>query len=73
MQDIICEMVDRDYINERIREAMKYRSYELNLDKVNSIDDCKKILKFLCEKILEPTPEGIEYNGFDTVREYFNP
>ena len=28
------------------RDAYKY--YELNLDRITSIDDCKKILKFLC-------------------------
>ena len=49
----------------------KMQKYELNLDKVNSVDDCKKILNFLCELAIEPLPEGIEYNGFSEVKEYF--
>ena len=48
-----------------------YKKYELNLDKVNSLDDCKKILKFLCDRTLKPLPEGIAYNGFNEVEEYF--
>ena len=47
------------------------QTYELNLDKVNTVDDCKKILKFLCRLAIEPTSEGIKYNGFEEVREYF--
>lgn len=64
-------MINRDYIDAKIYEAMRYRNYELNLDKINSIDDCKKILKFLCSLTIEPTPEGTSYNGFDDVEEYF--
>ena len=45
--------------------------YELNLDKVNSIDDCKKILKFLCDLTIKPTTEGVSYNGFEEVEQYF--
>lgn len=49
----------------------RYKVHKLNLDKVNNIDDCKKILKFLCDTSLEPLPEGITYNGFNEVEEYF--
>lgn len=51
--------------------GQKMQTYELNLDKVNSVDDCKKILKFLCQLAIEPRPEGVEYNGFEEVKEYF--
>ena len=47
--------------------------HELNLDKINSIEDCKKILKFLCQLTLKPLPAGVEYEGFGGVREYFKP
>lgn len=49
-----------------------YRQYELNLDKVDSLDDCKKILKFLCGLAIKPLPEGVGYNGFGEVEEYFS-
>ena len=48
-----------------------YQVHELNLDKINTIDDCKKILKFLCNLAIKPLPEGVEYGGFAEVREYF--
>lgn len=63
--------VDREYIDAKIYEAMHYRNYQLNLDKINSIDDCKKVLKFLCDLTIKPTPEGVSYNGFEDVEEYF--
>lgn len=47
------------------------RHYELNLEKINSIDDCKKILKFLCDLTIKPTPEGVSYNNFGEVEQYF--
>ena len=47
------------------------RFYELDLEKIDSIDDCKKILKFLCDMILEHQPEGVAYNGFEEVEQYF--
>lgn len=49
-----------------------YRPYELNLEKVKSLDDCKKILKFLCEVTIKPLPSNVEYGGFSEVSEYFN-
>lgn len=69
----------RDYIYDprEVREMLEQvylascRHYELNLDKINSIDDCKKILKFLCDLVIKPTPEGVSYNGFEEVEQYF--
>ena len=49
-----------------------YRQYELNLDKINSVDDCKKILKFLCGLVIKSLPEGVEYGGFSEVSDYFS-
>ena len=31
-----------------------YHTHELNLDKINTVDDCKKILKFLCDLFIKP-------------------
>lgn len=49
-----------------------YKRYELNLDKIESLEDCKKILKFLCEMHIKPLPKGTEYCGFSDVEKYFN-
>jgi hypothetical protein len=49
-----------------------YRQYKLNLDKVNTVDDCKKILKFLCGLAIKPLSEGVEYGGFSEVSDYFS-
>lgn len=48
-----------------------YKIYELDLDKIESIDDCKKILQFLCRRVLKPLPNDLEYGGFFEVEEYF--
>ena len=48
-----------------------YKYYDLNLDKVNTVDDCKKILKFLCQMTIKSLPSDLEYGGFSEVREYF--
>jgi hypothetical protein len=63
----------KEYIDTRIEEAyLKIcRPYELDLEKINSIEDCKKILKFLCSLTLKPTPKDISYNGFEEVEQYF--
>lgn len=55
-----------------MNKADTYKYYELNLDRINSIDDCKKILKFLCELTIKPLSSDIEYGGFSEVSEYFN-
>lgn len=49
-----------------------YRVRQLNLDKINTIDDCKKILKFLCDRFIKPLPDGVEYGGFSEVKDYFS-
>ena len=63
----------KEYIDKRIEKAFlkTCRFYELDLEKINSIDDCKKILKFLCSLALKPTSEGVSYNGFEEVEQYF--
>lgn len=58
------------YNNKEIASGT-YKQYKLNLDKVDSIDDCKNILKFLCGLAIKPLPDGVEYGGFGEVREYF--
>ena len=56
----------------KITDPLKtYHVHELNLDKVNTIDDCKKILKFLCDLAIKPLPGDVEYCGFSEVNEYF--
>ena len=55
-----------------MNKADTYKYYELNLDRINSVDDCKKILKFLCELTIKPLPSDIEYGGFSEVSKYFN-
>lgn len=68
---------DDIYNPKEVREILEQvylagcRHYELNLEKINSIDDCKKILKFLCSLTIKPTPEGVSYNGFEEVEQYF--
>ncbi len=53
-------------------EITTYKNYQLNLDKINSVDDCKKLIKFLCNLTIKPLPSDCEYNDFDDVREYFD-
>lgn len=55
----------------QIANETVWKYYELDLDKVESVEDCKKILKFLCSITMKPMPNNIEYGGFDEVREYF--
>ena len=63
----------KEYIDTRIEETYleTCRFYKLDLEKINSIEDCKKILKFLCDLTLKPTPENVSYNGFEEVEQYF--
>ena len=63
---------DIDSIENCMNKVDIHKYYELNLDKINSIDDCKKILKFLCELTIKPLSSDIEYGGFGEVSEYFN-
>lgn len=48
-----------------------HKCYNLNLDKINTIDDCKKILKFLCQTTIKPLRSDLEYTNFSEVRDYF--
>ena len=63
----------KEYIDAQIEKAYfkTYRSYELDLENIKTIEDCKKILKFLCNLTLKPTPIDISYNGFKEVEQYF--
>lgn len=56
-------------INEELEIHIKH---ELNKDKIKKFDDCKKILKFLCDLSIKPLPNGIEYGGFGEVKQYFD-
>ena len=49
-----------------------YHVHQLNLDKINTVDDCKKILKFLCNLSIKPLPDGVEFGGFSEVSDYFS-
>lgn len=57
-------------INKIICSAL-CRNYELDLDKINSIDDCKKVLKFLCGLVIKPTSKDVAYKGFEEIERYF--
>ena len=57
--------------NEGIIATEVYKHYELNLNKVKSLDDCKKILHFLCRHTLKPIRGDLTYGGFSEVEEYF--
>lgn len=63
----------KEYIDEQINETCleTYKYYELDLEKVKSLEDCKKILKFLCNLTLKPLPKSLSYNGFEEVEQYF--
>ena len=54
-----------------IVDFQNYRGYNLDISKINSIEDCAKILQFLCKLELQPTPIDATYYGFDEVEEYF--
>lgn len=53
-------------------KAEIYKQHILNLDKIENLEDCKKILKFLCKLSIKPLPQGIEYGGFSEVEKYFD-
>lgn len=53
-------------------EREVYIRHDLNINKVKNLDDCKKILKFLCDLSIRPLPSGIEYGGFGEVEKYFD-
>lgn len=74
MEDSRNYIDDPNYVREILNQVYLAgcRHYELNLEKINSVDDCKKILKFLCDLTIKPTPEGTLYNGFEEVEQYFD-
>jgi len=56
-----------------VRSAKEtYIKHTLNTDKIENIEDCKKILKFLCDLSIKTLPKGVEYGGFSEVKEYFD-
>lgn len=55
-----------------IDSTATYKHHTLNMDKIESLEDCKKILKFLCGLSIKPLPEGVEYGGFSAVEKYFD-
>ena len=60
------------HVGNLINTTQYYNQYELNLSKINSIEDCKKILKFLCGLVIKTLPLDVEYGGFGEVSEYFD-
>lgn len=53
-------------------EETAYTKHTLNIEKVETLEDCKKILKFLCDLGIKPLPNGVEYGGFLEVEKYFD-
>lgn len=49
-----------------------YKQYILNTDKIENLEDCKKILKFLCDLSIKPLPQEFGYGGFSEVEKYFD-
>lgn len=49
-----------------------YTAHTLNTDKIKDLEDCKKLLKFLCDLSVKPLLRDVEYNGFLEVKEYFD-
>lgn len=64
---VVDTLLDDDISN----SLETYRCFDLNLDKINSIDDCKKLLNFLCKQVLGPIRSDLVYNGFSEVEDYF--
>lgn len=56
---------------DKMFEEEVFMNHTLNTDKIESLEDCKKILKFLCELSIKPLPKGIVYKGFSEVEKYF--
>lgn len=45
---------------------------QLDLDKVETIDDCKKLIKFIYDNRFRPIHKSTSYAGFEKVEEYFD-
>lgn len=54
------------------RKEQTYVRHELNINKIENLEDCKRILKFLCDISIKPLHNGIEYGGFREVEQYFD-
>lgn len=59
-------------LNNAITASPLTHNYQLDIDKINSLEDCKKILQFLSDICLRSVPQGFEYNGFDNVKQYYH-
>lgn len=59
-----------DKKNANSKEDVYYTEYDLNLDSIKSLEDCKKILKLLCSMVMKPIRNGVAYG--DDVEKYFN-
>lgn len=59
-------------ISRRETEECLYYKPELNLDKIKTVDDCKKVLKFIYDNVFQPIPKANVYYGFEEVKEYFD-
>lgn len=58
-------------INSGMTTGITYKRPQLDLDKIENLEDCKKILKFLCDVTIPPLPEGVTYGSFRAVEQYF--
>lgn len=58
-------------INSGITTEITCKRPQLDLDKIENLEDCKKILKFLCDVTIPPLPEGVSYGGFGSAEQYF--
>lgn len=52
-------------------EIVEYRTPVLDTTKITSVEDCAKVLKFLCQLKLGPIPSGFTYSNFEEVEQYF--
>ena len=60
------------YTGKIINTTETYKQHILNTDKVETLEDCKKILRYLCYITIKPLPQGVEYQGFSEVEKYFD-
>lgn len=45
---------------------------QLDLDKVETVDDCKRLIKFIYDNCFLPIHKNTAYAGFEKVEEYFD-
>ena len=58
-------------IDSKMTAGVTYKRPRLDVDKIENMEDCKKILKFLCDVTIPPLPDGVTYGGFGAVEQYF--